>query len=359
MNAAALPRTPRERNWGLDLLRMVSMCMIVVLHLLSQGGVLGRVTPFSWGFSMAWLLEAGALCAVNCYGLISGYVGGAGTFRYGSYLSHWLPVAFWSVGLYVLFWAIEPGLGSVDGLLTSFFPVLNAEYWYFTAYTVVFFLTPFLNLIVRHIDQIQARNLCLTLMLLFSVLPSFVKGDPFTLRFGYSPLWLIALYLIGGCLKKFGCRGVLPPWGSLLVFTLAVAATWWGKLWETASAQPPARSFFLQYTAPLMLLAGLALFHCFRQLSIRHRAAVGLIGFFAPASFGVYLIHTHPMVWHVLLRDCMVPFLTLSAPHYLALVVAAAVGIFLVCACAEALRLRLFRLMGGILKHRKEQNKNG
>ena len=72
----------RERNYGIDLLRIVSMLMVVVLHVLGQGGVLKTSTPLSIGYSVAWILEIAAYCAVNCYALISGYVGVNSKFKY-------------------------------------------------------------------------------------------------------------------------------------------------------------------------------------------------------------------------------------------------------------------------------------
>ena len=47
----------RERNYGIDLLRIVSMLMVVILHVLGQGGVLKSSEPLSVGYSVAWLLD--------------------------------------------------------------------------------------------------------------------------------------------------------------------------------------------------------------------------------------------------------------------------------------------------------------
>lgn len=64
-----------QRNRGIDLLRMTAMWMVVILHILNKGGVLAAAAPLSAGQGTARLLETAAYCAVNCYGLISGYVG--------------------------------------------------------------------------------------------------------------------------------------------------------------------------------------------------------------------------------------------------------------------------------------------
>ena len=65
----------KERNLGIDLLRIISMLMIVVLHVLKKGGILENAEVNSAHYYVAWVLEALCIGAVNCYALISGYVG--------------------------------------------------------------------------------------------------------------------------------------------------------------------------------------------------------------------------------------------------------------------------------------------
>lgn len=60
-----------KRNYGIDLLRLVSMFLIVVLHSLSRGALVG-VAPFNIHYEAGFLIEALTYCAVNCFALISG-----------------------------------------------------------------------------------------------------------------------------------------------------------------------------------------------------------------------------------------------------------------------------------------------
>ena len=65
----------KERNYGIDLLRILSMFMVVLLHLCGFGGVLSNVKPFSVNYYIAWFLEIVSYCAVDVFALISGFVG--------------------------------------------------------------------------------------------------------------------------------------------------------------------------------------------------------------------------------------------------------------------------------------------
>ena len=64
-----------KRNYGIDLLRMVAMVFVVVLHIVGIGGIITGSELLSPQFLTAQLLRIAMLCAVNCYALISGFVG--------------------------------------------------------------------------------------------------------------------------------------------------------------------------------------------------------------------------------------------------------------------------------------------
>ena len=65
----------RERNYGLDLFRFISMLMIVGLHVIGNGGILDNAQPLTIRGEAVWLLEIACYCSVNCFALASGYVG--------------------------------------------------------------------------------------------------------------------------------------------------------------------------------------------------------------------------------------------------------------------------------------------
>ena len=64
----------REKNYGIDALRVIAMFMVTILHILTQGGILNASGRFTSQYEAGWLLQTMAFCAVNVYALISGYV---------------------------------------------------------------------------------------------------------------------------------------------------------------------------------------------------------------------------------------------------------------------------------------------
>lgn len=63
-----------NRNYGIDLLRIIAMFAVVILHIQVFGGVINNVKEFSVNYEIAWTLETLCYCAVDIYVIITGYV---------------------------------------------------------------------------------------------------------------------------------------------------------------------------------------------------------------------------------------------------------------------------------------------
>lgn len=347
---------PQKRNDGIDLLRMVSMLLVVVLHIEGHGGVLEAAQ----GHNVYWayLPEAFAYCAVNCYALISGYVGVKARWRPANLLCLWLQVAFYSVVLTLLCSGLVPGGVGLTDLLHAAMPVTyqSVDYWYFTVYFGLFFLMPLLNHLVRTMPRRQLRGMLVLLVLVFSVLPTVTRHDRFGLNNGYSIWWLALLYLIGGYLRQYEGRiSLRGRWAlglyagaSLLSYGLRMArniltarVSWYAWIGERFFG---AQADWLNYISPTVLLASLGLLLFFRALTLP-AWLTKLVRWASPLAFGVYLIHNHPLVGDLFMEDRFVAYAALPGPLLVLAVVGTAVLLYIGCTLLEALRAALFRLL--------------
>lgn len=136
--------TNSKRNYGIDLLRITAMFFIVVLHMLRKGGLTEAAESENQIFAV-WILQAIVTCAVNCYGLISGYVNvDSKKARYYKLGELWCKVAFYNLILTIIFYFILTPNGD-DSFKPVYwncciFPVYTTRYWYFTAYFPLFSL---------------------------------------------------------------------------------------------------------------------------------------------------------------------------------------------------------------------------
>ena len=324
------------RNYGIDALRILAMLLVAVLHLLGQGGVLLNPAYRISTHLAAWMLEHMALVAVNCFALISGYVGLKAKHRLSGFLMLWLQVFFYSAGIALLFCIFQPDAVSAEDLLHSLLPVSFSQYWYYTAYCGLFLFMPLLNAAVRQMTRMQFYLTAGGMILLFTVSKTITERDPFVMHSGYSAFWLIVLYFLGAGIRRFIRlpRKAIPC--CLLIFA---AASLWGMLLNGNSVM------LLYYDDVPTLTASLALFLAFSAMRFRSEAARGVIGRTAPLTFAVYLTHTHPLVFANILVNRFVRFAQYSVKHMLVSVFLTASLIFLGSIAVEWVRVRLIRLL--------------
>lgn len=347
-------KTATQRNLGLDLLRMVSMLGVVVLHVLGQQGVLASATPLSPDYMTAWLLETAAFCAVNCYALISGYVGITGRFRYSSLALIWCQAAWYTVLIPLFFLLRYPDTVGGWALLRSVFPAMTTHYWYFTAYFCMFFFIPAFNFLVDHMPRRQMRLIIGSIVVIFSLLPTVFQtrvlpifpGDVFFTVDGYSPLWLALLYLIGAYIRKYDLFSSVSCGKALGVYLACVLVTWGEKMavewgWETFGGGWQSSGILVSYTSPTILLCAVSLLAFFVKLRVP-RWSEGVIRRLSPLSFSVYLIHVHPLVWLHFMTNRLTHYGSYGTLKLAAAVVATALAIYLFCTLLDAVRAWVF-----------------
>ena len=185
----------QSRNYGIDILRCVSMLMVVLLHTIGHGGLLDNVELGSARYFSVWFLEIAAYCAVDVFAMITGYVMVSGKFNGFKIIPLWLTVFFYSAGVTVLFYII-PVLAqiqkpSVKEIILRCIPVCTGQYWYFTKYVGIFFFIPFVNKMLKGLDKKSHTKLCMIIIVLFIILPLFVlnKIDIFSLGGGATLLY--------------------------------------------------------------------------------------------------------------------------------------------------------------------------
>lgn len=333
----------QKRDPGVDLLRLFSMGLIILHHLLIHGGLAFAFPDFSASGLAVHLLNAFTRCAVNAYALISGYVMIHSRFRPSRFIGLWLQVVFYGV-LSVLCLPLMGQSFRPSLLLSAVTPISRDWYWYFTCYAVVFCLSPFLNRLLHSLSRRQTGLMLTALALLFSFLPAFMMTDRFQLNGGYHPAWLVILYLMGGAVRLHGFRMFAGRKAALGALAAGVLIGWGSRLAVLAAGADWLEEWLLQYTAPTMLacaLALLALFAGCRLPAWLAKAASAL----APLTFGVYLIHDNPLVREYLIKMRLAGLAGLNPAMMLLTLFGCWAGIYAVCLLLEWGRMKLFDAM--------------
>ena len=343
-NSIVISSKPRERIYGLDLLRIVSMLMVLFLHVLGQGGILSILDKSTTQYKFAWLIEIAAYCAVNCYALISGYVGIKSRFKYSNIAFLWLQVFFYTTLITLIYSIVNPSVVTGNHYWAAIFPVMKRAYWYFTSYFCIFFFIPAFNHVINTMPKKQVRAMMICIVLFFSVMYTLARAgvfgnaidDLFVTSKGYSPLWLALLYIIGAYISKYREDFKIPPIICFACYVVAVFLTWLEKL--VAS-----KSVLVGYTSPTVLICGVALLIGFSQLKLNRISKI--IAFLSPLSFSVYLIHVHPLVWTNFMKNRFADFASYPTWRLITAVVLAVVCLYSICSAIDIVRHYLFKLL--------------
>lgn len=343
-----------QRNYGIDLLRIIAMYMVLILHILGRGGVLESAKVLSVQYETAYFLETAAYCAVNCYALISGYVGINAAYKYSNLCILWLRVVFYTVGITILYAVLVPSSVHKTTLIKNFFPVMTRQYWYFTAYVCLFLFIPLLNKAIHSMNRTQALTVSIGLFVVFSILPT-IFGDKFGTNNGYSGLWLIILYIMGACIKKWHLFESLTTIKAFAGYILMVIISWGFKFAMEASAAflgensvfgsyaAKCSNRLIEYISPTILMSGIFLLLLFSKITLNSflKKCVPIL---APLAFSVYLINTNFFVWQYIMPSRYVDYAEFPAPLLIAAVLGSALFIYISCSAIDMIRVCIFKI---------------
>lgn len=344
-----IEKTSVSRNYGIDLLRILSMMSICILHVLNHGGIISASADGSPNNLIVWFMFTSAYCSVNCYALISGYVGYGSNFKYSRIISLYFQVVFYILTATAVFAVIEPGSVHYSDFIKAFFPFGFGTYWYFSAYFCLFFFIPFLNYFIEKASAEMARKLIFTIFVLFTILPMIFHRDLFFAKDGYTPLWLAFLYLIGAYIKKYKIENIFNVKTGIIVYIVLIVISWGSKFAiDKLSVYIPFVSkweqVLINYTSPTIFCAAVILFLISVKLYFP-KFITKLIAFFSPAAFGVYLIHEEPLIKAHFISGKFTAYADYSPVFMVLAIIGTVFLIWLIGSLIDRVRLELFRLI--------------
>ena len=341
----------RQRNIGIDVLRVLSMFFIIIGHILMQGGVLSAylnegIQVGYYFFNTIYVL---AYCGVNCFALVSGYVGWQNTFKFNKIIKLWANVVFWSVGVSLILFIYNKEFFSIKEAISMFLPLIRGRYWFFNAYFVVFMFSPLLNHLIRTLPKRTFQYFLLAVGFVFCVVPVLALGnDVLRTQNGFEFSWLMVMYLVGGYFSKYPLTIKKPYKCIVAFFGLAILNLIYKYGIELVTAKLlGASSFgdlFMSYTSPVIVGEAVCLLLYFSNLNMNNQKLIKTISFVTPAIFSIYIIHVHPIVFWRILINAFTGLTEYNLLVSFTLVITIAFVIFIGCIALDYIRILIFKI---------------
>lgn len=334
----------KKINTGINLFKLFSMFMIALLHVLGMGGIIGAAAGTS-SYYPVYLMQNAAFCAVNCYALVSGYLMLGKEIKPSRITELWFEVFFYSVSISAIMMIVYRDLFSARNIVYAVTPIISNQYWYMTSYFMMYLFVPMMN---KFADAANKKVFTATIVVILVLTTGslMIKQDGFRLNDGYSPIWLMIMYLVGAYMKKFNVGAKMKKWLALLLYVISslcsfILCVFSNKLLKIMLGNDIS---YLSYTSPFVVLSAIFLFIFFSKLKFGKKTEK-LINYITPAALGVYLIHTHPLVFNKLMKDIAMPLVNHGTAAMIFGSVAMALAIFIICIVIDLLRIQLFRLI--------------
>lgn len=329
------------RCYGADLLKILAMFMVVILHILGQGGIL--LASQGTQYYVAWFLEAFAYCAVNCFALVSGYVQIKNTkLRFKRIFILWFQVVCLSSGITLIFYLSGNTVMDITNIKNCLFPVLSKDYWYFNAYFILFFLIPYINIIFTKITLKEHRTLAgvVAFVILINYIGAkFFGSNTLILNEGYSFLWITLMYVLGTWMKRdeaFLSHINAFVWVTLLVVCVILAALDYTQTWGLG---------LLNYTSPAILGSAICLSELMLKINVSSPRLRKHIVTLSKLSFGVYIIHCQWLIWSQILKDAFISYIQLNPFVMILAILGTGAVIYLICTAIDYIRDKVFSLI--------------
>jgi len=345
----------KVRQPNLELVRIVSMLLVITAHLTNHGNLIYYTAYGSASYYIAWFLFGLGFISINLYVLISGYFLVDGHFTTWKLVKMAAQVWFYGFGITMIFWIFGNVDKDVEQLVYGVLPMSSDLYWFASMYAGLYLLSPILNKLIRALTQKQLKCACILGFVLMSVWPNIAYfSAALNTAGGVSIAWFVEVYLIGAYIKLYytpdfkltkkilwaiGITVLIPFSRFLIEYLVSTPLGAFGPLDDLLWAY----SVFYTYSSILVTISSILVFIVFVNVRIKSKKATSIINTVASCAFGVYLIHDHTYV-----REWFWNMLNASRWegkwYYLPACIGTILGVYIVCAVIEFGRQKLFGL---------------
>ncbi len=326
----------KQRASNIELLRILTMLGVIVLHYNNAniGGGFKFVRSGTLNYHFLNLLESLFICAVNLFVLITGY------FMINTQkrslikpVKLVIQVIVFKLAIYLLKIIIGKAKFSLTGLLGTLLPTN----YFVILYIVLYFISPYINIVIKALNVKQLKQMVILLFIIFSVYAitvdilgdingGIIRGMSSIgmegSQNGYTIVNFALMYIIGAYISICEEAYIRINRSRLLlclVILVFIDSAWYLLFDYLHFGKATVHS----YLNPIVILMAIIVFLLFKHLNVGHNK---VINSFAKGSFTVFLLH------EVFLSSIKIElFVNKSLPVLAAHIFISVIMIYLIC----------------------------
>lgn len=288
-----------SRKSNLECLRIIAIIMIIAYHYVVHSSF--DFTATGWK-SKAFLefISYGGKAGVNIFCLLMGYFGIKSRFSVKKLVKIEEQILFYTVLGLLVYVLINRHMCSFFSLLQSIFPVVFGQYWFMTAYVIVYIMSPFLNKLLLLLDKESYIKLLILEIVLWGIIPFFTLQE--ATGMGFSQLiWFVVMYTFGGYIhlykSKVSARNYFLA-VLLCIATILIIVVGMNYVGLNNAMIFNHVTYFRWSNSPVIIIFSLSLFRLFEKWNMKNSK---MINFLASGTLGIYLFHENifiqPIIW--------------------------------------------------------------
>jgi len=327
-----------KRNSNIEILRIISIIMIVISHYCVHGIGGEKIATLGFGINR-YIYESLTIGNIGTilFVLISGYyLINSEKVKIKKLLKIIFQVVFYSSLIYIVLVLFKFNDFSLKEFIKVIFPISFKEYWFATAYIILYIFHPYINKFLNTLNRIEHLKFNCLLFIIFSLLQTITPND----YYGNELIQFLMFYSIGAYLFKYP-KNILSNNNNNVKFLIISVATIllsiliMNILGQQFTVLNSHSRFLLARTSPFAILFCASLFDIFSRKKVYSNKVINLI---ASLVFGVYLISSGrflaPIIWHDIFQNQNY----ISSPYLMIHIIVSVFLVTIICLIIEFFR---------------------
>lgn len=331
----------RKRNSSIELLRIICMIFIIAHHYVVHGGFdTFTIETLSSNAIILQMLSIWGKMACNIFILITGYFLVKSKVNVKKNIILILEMLFYSLGIVLIFKLF--GLGSVGlkDILKSFLCMFYGN-WFLIDYLILCCFIPFLNKIINNFNKKELFRLCVVLLVICSIIPTFAINS----KFDFTGIdIMIIMYFIGAYIRLYVDNKSRRIYSILMISfaTLLILSVLFfdisGMLFNKNTLIKNA-TYFSKVNSILVIACAIFTFLHFSMNNNFYSKAINML---SSSTLGIYLLHDNDLIRKLLWENIFPNVQFLNSNYFILHVIVKIFSIFIICLIIDKIRMFIF-----------------